>query len=99
MKTNKLFKLIRKWAKEKGIYRGSNAMTQYVYAQSEMGELADALMKSDRDEIKDAIGDVIVCLTNVAKLSGLTVEECIEQAYNEIKGRTGKMVNGSFVKN
>ena len=49
-------------------------------------------------EIKDAIGDMVVVLTNLASLCGLVIEDCIDSAYNEIENRKGKMINGTFVK-
>jgi hypothetical protein len=49
-------------------------------------------------EIQDAIGDMVVVLTNLAHLEGFTIEECIESAYGVISKRTGKMENGTFVK-
>ena len=65
----------------------------------EAGELAKALLDKDKPEIVDAIGDMVVVLTNLAHLEGLEIESCIGSAYNEIKNREGKMVNGTFVKN
>ena len=64
-----------------------------------MGELSKGILENNKDEIKDAIGDIIVVLTNLATLNNLKVEECINTAYKEIKDRKGKMVNGTFVKN
>ena len=64
----------------------------------EAGELAVALLKDNDKEIKDAIGDMVVVLTNLASLRGFKIEDCINHAYNEIANRTGKMVNGTFVK-
>ena len=64
----------------------------------EAGELAEALLKNDRYEIKDAIGDMVVVLTNLAALEGMQIENCIESAYKEIANRKGKMENGTFVK-
>jgi NTP pyrophosphatase (non-canonical NTP hydrolase) len=64
----------------------------------EAGELAEALLKKDRPEIIDAIGDMVVVLTNLAKLENLDIEDCVQSAYNVIKNRTGKMENGTFVK-
>ena len=65
----------------------------------EAGELAQGLLKKNKEEVKDAIGDMIVVLTNLAALEGFAIEDCIEHAYNEIQNRTGKMVNGTFIKN
>jgi NTP pyrophosphatase (non-canonical NTP hydrolase) len=65
----------------------------------EAGELAKALLDDNIDEIEDAIGDMVVVLTNLAELNDLKIERCIETAYNQIKNRKGKMTNGTFVKN
>ena len=64
----------------------------------ESGELARAILKRDKPEIKDAIGDMIVVLTNLAYLEGFNVEDCVMSAYDVIKNRTGKMENGTFMK-
>ena len=95
---NERFELIRKWATERGIYDEGNSHTQYVKLMEEAGELAQALLNKDAYEVKDAIGDMVVVLTNLAALEGMQIENCIESAYNEIKSRKGKMTNGTFVK-
>ena len=46
----------------------------------------------------DGIGDCVVVLTNLAELLDTSIEECVERAYGEISDRTGKMENGTFVK-
>jgi NTP pyrophosphatase (non-canonical NTP hydrolase) len=92
------FPLIRDWAKDRGIYNKGNSHTQYVKLMEEAGELAEALLKNDKYEIKDAIGDMVVVLTNLAVLEGMQIENCIESAYNEIASRKGEMINGTFVK-
>ena len=92
------FPLIRDWAQDRGIYDKGNSHTQYVKLMEEAGELAEALLKNDKYEIKDAIGDMVVVLTNLAVLEGMQIENCIESAYNEIANRKGKMENGTFVK-
>jgi NTP pyrophosphatase (non-canonical NTP hydrolase) len=89
---------IRDWAQDRGIYDKGNSHTQYVKLMEEAGELAEALLKNDKYEIKDAIGDMVVVLTNLAVLEGMQIENCIESAYNEIANRKGKMENGTFVK-
>jgi NTP pyrophosphatase (non-canonical NTP hydrolase) len=94
-----IFPKIREWAKERGIFDKGDAKTQYVKLMEEAGEVARAILKNDTSEIKDGIGDMVVVLTNLAHLSGLTIEECIESAYDVISKRKGAMVNGSFVKN
>jgi NTP pyrophosphatase (non-canonical NTP hydrolase) len=92
------FDLIRKWAMDRGIYKEGNSHTQYVKLMEEAGELAKALLKKDDLEIIDAIGDMVVVLTNLAAIEGLQIEGCIDSAYKVISKRTGKMINGTFVK-
>ena len=92
------FDLIRSWAEDRGIYAEGNSHTQYVKLMEEAGELAAALLNKDAYEINDAIGDMVVVLTNLAALEGMQVENCIDSAYNEIASRTGVMHNGTFVK-
>jgi NTP pyrophosphatase (non-canonical NTP hydrolase) len=89
---------IRQWARDKGIYKSGDARTQFVKLMEEAGELAQAILKNDEPEVIDAIGDMVVVLTNLAKLRGYNIEKCIDSAYNVIKSRQGKMVNGTFVK-
>lgn len=93
-----VFDNIRSWARERGIYDKGNTHTQYVKLQEEAGELAKALLKNDMAEIEDAIGDMVVVLTNLSEQLGLRIEDCVESAYNVIKNRKGKMINGTFVK-
>lgn len=92
------FDLIRNWAATRGLYNEGNSHTQYVKLQEEAGELAKALLKNDKPEIIDAIGDIVVVLTNLAHLEGYDIEYCIDEAYKVIAARTGKMINGTFVK-
>ena len=92
------FDLIRFWAKDRGIYDKGNSHTQYVKLMEEAGELASALLNKDTSEIVDAIGDMVVVLTNLAELEGVKIEDCIDVAYNVIARRKGKMINGTFVK-
>ena len=93
-----VYDLIRDWASNKGIYTSGDSKTQYVKLMEESGELARAILKRDKPEIKDAIGDMVVVLTNLAYLEGFDIEDCITSAYDVIKNRTGKMENGTFVK-
>lgn len=96
--TSNVYDLIREWASDKGIYKSGDSKTQYVKLMEESGELARAILKRDKPEIKDAIGDMIVVLTNLAYLEGFNVEDCVTSAYDVIKNRTGKMENGTFMK-
>ena len=92
------FDKIREWAEERGIYEHGDPKTQYLKLMEEAGELGRAILKENEGEQIDAIGDMVVVLTNLAELLGLTIEECVESAYEVISKRTGKMKNGTFVK-
>ena len=92
------FDMIREWAEDKGIYDHGDSKTQTLKLMEEAGEVCRAVLKQDTPEIKDGIGDMVVVLTNLAELCGLTIEECVESAYDVISKRTGKMDNGTFVK-
>lgn len=94
-----VFDLIRMWANDKGIYDKGDSKTQYLKLMEEAGELAEAILKEDQPEIIDAIGDMVVVLTNLARMEGHKIEDCVTSAYNVIKERTGQMINGTFVKN
>ena len=92
------FDLIRTWAKERGLYEKGDPKTQTLKLMEEAGEICRAVLKDDKPEIIDGIGDCVVVLTNLARLCNTSIEECIDSAYNEIKDRTGKMNNGTFKK-
>jgi len=92
------FDLIREWADERGLYENGDAKTQALKLVEEVGEIARAILKDDTEEVIDGIGDAVVVLTNLAELIGAPIEMCIDEAYDVISKRTGKMVNGTFVK-
>ena len=92
------FDLIRDWADERGLYDNGDPKTQALKLMEEVGEIARAVLKDDFDEAVDGIGDAVVVLTNLAELIGAPIEMCIDEAYDVISKRTGKMVNGTFVK-
>ena len=93
-----IFECIRVWADERGLYDKGDPKTQYIKLMEEAGEVGRAILKEDTDEVIDGIGDMVVVLTNLAELHGVSIEECIQEAYNVISRRTGKMINGTFVK-
>ena len=95
---NASFDKIRDWAKERGLYDKGDTKTQFLKLMEEAGELGRAILKDDQAEFVDAIGDMVVVLTNLAHLGNTSIEACVDSAYNVISKRTGKMVNGTFVK-
>ena len=92
------FDLIREWAHERGLYDKGDIKTQTLKLIEEAGEICRAVLKQDKAEIIDGIGDCVVVLTNLAELNNVSIEDCINAAYDEISNRTGKMVNGTFKK-
>lgn len=90
---------IREWAKDRGLLQKGNPETQYIKLMEEAGELAQSLLKQDDDATIDALGDIVVVLTNLAAMKGVSLEHCINIAYNTIKHRQGRMINNTFVKN
>lgn len=90
---------VLRWAEARRILKHSSSSTQLLKTMSELGELADAILKKDQVKIKDGIGDVLVTLIIVAELEGTHLYECLTHAYDEIKDRTGTLnANGAFVK-
>ena len=88
-----------RWAEARGIIENSDSKTQLLKAVSEMGELADAIIKRDRPNIIDGLGDVLVCLIVVGALEDTDLTKCLEAAYSEIKDRKGYLnKDGVFVK-
>jgi len=94
---NLLTDLIEVWAKDKGLDK-AQPEKQMLKLVEEVGELAQGLAKDNLDQVVDSIGDVYVVLTILSMQLGLDIRECVEEAYEEIKGRQGRMVNGVFVK-
>jgi hypothetical protein len=91
--------LIVGWAEDRKIIPNSTAVAQCLKAVSEMGELADAVNKQDRDAMIDAVGDVIVCLINLCALECTDITECVAQAWCQIRDRKGTLLpSGVFVK-
>ena len=93
-----VFDNIRQWAFERGLYDKGDPKTQTLKLMEEVGEICRAVLKNDKAEIIDGIGDCVVVLTNLAELNNVSIEDCIDAAYDEISNRTGKMVNGTFKK-
>lgn len=94
---NELIKQVEQWSINKGLDKAESSK-QFLKVTEEVGEVAAALARNDKDALRDGIGDVVVTLIILAQQNGMDLEECLDCAYDEIKGRTGKMVNGVFVK-
>lgn len=99
MNNNELQEKVLAWAREKNLLKRENALKQFAKFISEAGELGDALIKDEGHDIIDAIGDTQITLVILCEQLGLDYDKCLETAYNVIKNRTGKTVNGTFIKN
>lgn len=95
---NELVDKVIKWAGDRGIFDQATPMDQWSKLLEEVGELAVAIHDMDEKGLVDAIGDIQVCLIIITFLLDLCPVACLESAYNEIKDRKGRMVNGVFVK-
>ena len=96
--TNPQFEKIRNWSADRNITRGATPQAQFVKLIEEVGELAAGIAKGRRHEIVDGIGDAVVVLTILAAQHDVSIEDCIEHAWGQIKNRKGKMVNGVYIK-
>jgi NTP pyrophosphatase (non-canonical NTP hydrolase) len=92
----RLISNITEWHYDRNLIDGSTDKDQFLKLVQEAGELSDNICKGKN--IVDDIGDIMVVLINLAERNGLTVQECLAHAYNDIKDRKGKMVDGVFVK-
>ena len=86
------------WGKSKGLISKENSFKQFTKTTEELGEIASALFRDDMELLEDSIGDVFVTLIILAEQNGLSVKTCCDRAWNEIKDRQGKTINGKFIK-
>lgn len=89
---------VSQWAQNNGLLYKENATKQLLKVMEEVGETASAMLKGDHEKVVDGIGDSFVTLIVLSKQLGLEPLYCLEVAWNEIKNRKGKMVDGTFVK-
>lgn len=88
---------IQDWAIERNLHI-ADPSRQLLKLGEEYGELCAGFLKNKPDEVIDAIGDMQVVLIILCMQLHLSPEKCLEQAYEVIKNRKGKVVNGSFIK-
>ena len=89
---------ILEWAEPKGLLNPDFAPKQFIKLVEEVGELANAILKGNKAEQVDALGDIQVVLNILSEQLGFDLDECLKSAYEEIKNRTGKTINGTFIK-
>ena len=91
-----LVELIEQWHHDRKLIEGSTDKDQYLKLIQEAGELSDSICKGK--DIRDDIGDMMVVLINIMSRNDLSMQECLQVAYDDIKDRKGKMIDGVFVK-
>lgn len=98
MSFDELQKAIIQWAKDRNIISSKNIAKQFMKVSEELGELAEGINKDNQGQIKDSLGDILVTLIILSKDLDVDLLDCLRGAYDVIKDRTGKTVNGVFVK-
>lgn len=93
-----LLEKVIKWGDDRGLTVPENSTGQLMKFIEEGGEIVKAHNKNKIEDIIDGIGDVLVTLILYAETKNLDIEECLKSAYDEIKDRKGKLINGVFVK-
>ena len=92
----KLVKLIEQWHEDRNLIDGSTDKDQVLKLAQELGELSDSVCKEK--DMRDDLGDMLVVMINIMKRNNISIEECLQKAYDDIKDRKGEMVDGIFVK-
>ena len=93
---DELIKKVAQWHHDRNLIDGATDKDQFCKLIQEAGELSDNICKGK--ELSDDIGDMIVVLINIAERNNLTLEECLEKAWDDIKDRKGRMIDGIFIK-
>ena len=93
-----LQKLVVEWAEKKGLIKPENAYSQFIKMVEEFGELGGAIIKRDNENEIEEFGDVLVTVIILAEQRNIDIKLALNLAYNKIKDRTGKLVDGSFIK-
>ena len=93
---NELVSNIKNWHRDRNLIEGSSDKDQTLKLLQELGELSDSVCKGK--DIRDDLGDMLVVMINIMERNSLEMSDCLEVAWNDIKDRKGKMVDGIFVK-
>jgi NTP pyrophosphatase (non-canonical NTP hydrolase) len=96
LKLDDLINLTILWHRDRNLIDGSTDKDQVLKLMQELGELSDNVCLAN--DLRDDIGDMLVVLINIAERNGVSIQECLQVAYNDIKDRKGKMIDGIFVK-
>ncbi|MAU35820.1 MAG: hypothetical protein CMD14_00415 [Flavobacteriales bacterium] len=93
-----LIENVKTWAEEKNLLKKENSKAQMLKVLEEVGETAGALLKNKNKEIIDGLGDSFVTLIILCYQLDLEPKQCLQSAWDEIKNRKGKTVNGTFIR-
>lgn len=98
MNFEELHELIIDWAYERNIIDAKKTSKQFMKVTEELGELAEGINKNNQEQIEDSLGDILVTLIILSRDLNVDLLDCLREAYNVIKDRKGKTINGVFVK-
>lgn len=98
MKFEVLKNEVELWAYNKNLLHYENRFKQFEKVVEEVFELKEEIIQDNKENMKLEFGDVIVTLIILSKQLGIDFEDCLEQAYNKIKYRKGKTIDGKFIK-
>lgn len=93
---NNLISKVIQWHRDRNLIDGSDDKSQVLKLLQELGELSDSVCKEE--DIQDDIGDMLVVMINICERNNVTLDDCLLTAYRDIEHRTGRMVDGVFVK-
>ncbi|MQF98094.1 MAG: hypothetical protein FI729_00990 [SAR202 cluster bacterium] len=96
LSTDDYVKKIVGWHHDRNLIDGSTDKDQFAKLIQEAGELSDNICKGE--DVSDDIGDMIVVLLNIAERNKLSLADCLSKAWDDIKDRKGRMVDGIFIK-
>ena len=93
---NNLIEKVIQWHRDRNLIDGSDDKSQVLKLLQELGELSDSVCKDE--DIQDDIGDMLAVMINICERNNVTLDDCLTTAYRDIEHRTGRMVDGVFVK-
>jgi len=77
-------------------------ITQVIGVYRSLDRLISINMRNEGENLSEPseirVFSIAHSLNEIALLENTTLEECLNIAYNKIKNRKGKMINGKFVK-
>ena len=100
MTFEELHEAIIQWANDRNMIKQDKltVLSQLAKVTEEHGELSAGINKKDEEKIKDSLGDSLVTLIILAQDLNFDLLDCLNKAYNVIKDRKGKVIDGSYIK-